>query len=129
MAITTMNTKLKITKGDDVINVPIKSFPDMGTAPNMIECTTLSDTAQKFVEGVKSLAAIEFTANYDKELFEQLKAVEDDSVNYEVELGDGTKFAWVGRHTAIVVGGGVNAVLDMKLSVLPETVIAVVAAE
>ena len=124
MAITTQGAKLKITNGSTVKNVDIKTFPDLGAAPNLIECTTLSDDVQKFVEGVKPMAAIEFTANYDSTLFSELKGMEGQQNTYEVSFGDAGangSFSWTGSHTAIVVGGGVNAVLDMKLSVLPDS--------
>jgi len=37
-----------------------------------------------------------------------------------------TLWNMTGKHKAIVVGGGVNAVVDMKISVMPETEIAFV---
>ena len=45
--------KYKASADADYTSISIKSFPDIGAAPNMIECTTLSDEVQQFVEGVK----------------------------------------------------------------------------
>ena len=133
MAITTKGTKLYINVKKEgattsTVEVEIKSFPDMGAAPNYIECTTLSDEYQKFVEGVKPMAAMEFTANYDAGKFAEITAITD-VADYELAFGNGDKFTWKGRHKAIVVGGGVNAVVDMKISVMPEEEIAFAKAE
>ena len=129
MAITTQGAilKYKAASDENFTSIEIKTFPDMGAAPNLIECTTLSDTVQKFIEGVKPMAAIEFTANYDKTQFDALKALDGTQLTYQLEFGTNGangKFGWTGSHTAIVVGAGVNAVLDMKLSVLPSSEIA-----
>ena len=50
----------------------IKSFPDLGGAPEMLETTTLSDSMQTYIAGIQSLVALEFEANYTKavKLFE-----------------------------------------------------------
>jgi hypothetical protein len=129
MAITTQDAvlKYKATVEGTFTEVEIKSFPDMGAAPNLIEVTTLSDTAQQFIEGVKPMAAIEFTANYDETVYEALAAVAGDALIYQLEFGTNGTFGWTGSHTVIVAGGGVNAVLDMKLSVLPDSIISKVA--
>ena len=56
--------------------IDIKEFPDLGGAPEMLETTTLSDNMQTYIPGVQSLDALEFTANYTKEDFTKLKALE-----------------------------------------------------
>lgn len=125
MTITTQGAvlKYKTTAEGAYSEVEIKSFPDMGAAPNLIEVTTLSDTVQKFIEGVKPMAAVEFTANYDETVYEALAAVAGDSLTYQLVFGTSGTFQWTGSHAVIVVGGGINAVLDMKLSVLPDSII------
>ena len=71
MAITTKGTTLKINE----TTVNIKSFPDMGAAPNYIECTTLSDGYQKFVEGVTGMPAEETNP---MELIDSIAQLPDD---------------------------------------------------
>ena len=34
--------------------VDIKSFPDLGGAPELLETTTLSDSMQTYIEGIQS---------------------------------------------------------------------------
>jgi hypothetical protein len=123
MAITTQGATLKYNNGASFVKLAdIKSFPDMGAAPNLIEVTTLSDTAQQFIEGVKPMAAIEFTANYDATDFATITGLTG-TKTYMLDFGTAGAFYWEGAHTAWVVGGGVNAVLDMKINVIPSSVI------
>lgn len=117
--------------------VDIKDFPDLGGAPEMLETTTLSDGAQTYIPGIQSQDALEFTANYTKTDFDTLKALEDQDLDLAVWLGgtvsngvatptgsDG-KFEFTGRLSVFVVGGGVNEVVDMTISIAPSTVITV----
>ena len=121
--------------------VDIKDFPDLGGAPEMLETTTLSDGAQTYIPGIQSQEALEFTANYTKADFDTLKALEGQEVDFAVWLGgtvaagvatptgsDG-KFEFKGQLSVFVVGGGVNEVVDMTISIAPSTVITVAAAK
>ncbi|MBQ2433121.1 MAG: phage tail protein [Clostridia bacterium] len=115
--------------------VDIKSFPDLGGAPEMLETTTLSDKMQTYIPGVQSLDALEFTANYTKEDFAKLKALEGEENSFAVWFGgteaagtvtpngnDG-KFEFKGQLSVFPVGGGVNEVVDMTITIAPSTVI------
>ncbi len=127
MAISTYGATLKIKNGETYTKlVDIKTFPDMGAAPTLLEVTTLSDSAQKFINGVQAMAAMEFTANYTDTDFAAVIAEAGAAQDYELDFGtDGAngKFQWSGQHTAWVVGGGINAVVDMKISIVPSTII------
>ncbi len=46
--------------------IDIKSYPDLGGEPNMIEVTTLSDSVQRQIKGIQKLDSMKFTANYTK---------------------------------------------------------------
>lgn len=118
--------------------VDIKDFPDLGGAPEMLETTTLSDGAQTFIPGIQSLEALEFTANYDKADYATLAALKDTETEYAVWFG-GTesagvvtptgsegKFKFSGKLNVFVVGGGVNEVVDMTITIAPSTPITVV---
>lgn len=115
--------------------VDIKDFPDLGGAPEMLETTTLSDGAQTYIPGIQSLEALEFTANYTKTDYATLVALAGTETDYAVWFGatetggvitpDGSdgKFAFKGRLSVFVVGGGVNEVVDMTITIAPSTVI------
>ena len=113
--------------------IDIKEFPDLGGAPEMLETTTLSDNMQTYIPGVQSLDALEFTANYTKEDFTKLKALEGQEKDYAVWFGgtseggtltptgtDG-KFEFKGQLSVFPVGGGVNEVVDMTVTIAPST--------
>jgi len=126
MAISTKGTILKIKKdATEVATVNIKSFPDLGAAPAAIDVTTLADDVQKFIPGVKALAAMEFVANYEKEIFSTLKTNEGETLTYVVDFGDNGTFTVSGTHSVSVAGAGLNAAVDMKISVLPNGEISV----
>ena len=113
--------------------IDIKDFPDLGGAPEMLETTTLSDKMQTYIPGIQSLDALEFTANYTKEDFTKLKALEGQEKEFAVWFGgteqggvltptgtDG-KFQFKGQLSAFPVGGGVNEVVDMTVTIAPST--------
>lgn len=113
--------------------VDIKDFPDLGGAPEMLETTTLSDKMQTYIPGIQSLDALAFTANYTKEDYSKLKALEGVEGDYAVWFGgteeagvvtptgtDG-KFEFKGQLSAYPVGGGVNEVVDMNITIAPST--------
>lgn len=113
--------------------VDIKSFPDMGGAPELLETTSLSDGMQTFIPGIQSLEALEFEANYTKEDYAKLKALKDVASDYAVWLGgtetagkvtptgeDG-KFNFSGKLDVFVAGGGVNEVVGMTITIAPSS--------
>lgn len=113
--------------------VDIKEFPDLGGEPEMLETTTLSDNMQTYIAGIQSLDGLSFTANYDMTDFQKLKALEGQTNSYAVWFGgqergdvvtpDGSngKFEFDGQLSVYPVGGGVNEVVDMNISIAPST--------
>ncbi len=113
--------------------VDIKDFPDLGGAPEMLETTTLSDKMQTYIPGIQSLDALEFTSNYTKADFTKLKALEGQEKDFAVWFGasetgntltpDGSdgKFEFKGQLSVFPVGGGVNEVVDMTITIAPST--------
>ena len=111
----------------------IKSFPDLGGAPEMLETTTLSDPMQTYISGIQSLDALEFEANYTKEDYQKCKDEEGKTGSYAIWLGgtgsgksvtptgDYGKFEFDGMLSAFVTGGGVNEVVGMTVSIAPST--------
>lgn len=113
--------------------IDIKSFPDLGGAPEMLETTTLSDSMQTYIAGIQSLDALEFEANYDLTKYKALKELEGKTEKYAVWFGgtgagdeftptgtDG-KFTFDGQLSVYAVGGGVNEVVNMNISIAPST--------
>ncbi len=104
----------------------IKSYPDLGAAPDNLETTDLEDTQQTFVPGVRSMDQMEFTANYTPEAYAAVKNTANTEQYYALEMGaNGAqgKFTWTGQHDVYVNGGDVNAVREMTITVTPSSTI------
>lgn len=121
--------------------IDIKDFPDLGGDPEQLETTTLSDKMNTYIPGIQSLDALEFTANYTASDYARLRAMEEDSSGtrkeyyFAVYFGGTTSgseltptgvdgiFKFKGKISSYPTGGGVNEVVDLKISISPSTVI------
>lgn len=116
--------------------IDITEFPDMGTDPEMLETTTLSDRMQTFILGIQGNEGLNFNTNYDHDGYLALKALERKNEGYAVWFGgeeqdDGTvtptgsegKFFFDGQLSVRVKGGSVNEVRGMGITIAPSTVI------
>ena len=131
-AYSTINTVLKTSStsaGTYTQLCKIKSYPDLGGAPENIETTDLEDTFQTFVPGVQSVDQLEFTANYNPTDYAAVLAAipaAGSELYYELDFGaDGAqgKFQWSGTHAVRVTGGDVNAVREMVITIIPSSAI------
>lgn len=113
--------------------IDIKSYPDLGGSPELLETTTLSDSMTTNIMGIQSLDALEFECNYTKEDYTKLKEMEGTDKKFAVWLGgtesggtvtptgsDG-KFEFSGQLSVYVNGGGVNEVRNMTVSIAAST--------
>ena len=113
--------------------VDIKSYPDLGGTPELLETTTLSDSMTTNIMGIQSLDALEFECNYDLTEYTKLKEMEGQDKKFAVWLGgtesagvvtptgvDG-KFEFDGQLSVYVKGGGVNEVRNMTVSIAAST--------
>ena len=113
--------------------IDIKSFPDLGGAPELLETTTLSDSMTTNIMGIQSLDALEFECNYSLADYTKLKEMEGEDKEFAVWLGgteaagvatptgsDG-KFEFQGQLSVYVNGGGVNEVVNMTVSIAAST--------
>lgn len=116
--------------------IDITEFPDLGTDPEMLETTTLSDRMQTFILGIQGNESMTFNTNYEKAGFTALKALKNTEQGYAVWFGgtenaDGSvtptgtegKFSFKGQLSVRVTGGGVNEVRGMSITIAPSTVI------
>lgn len=118
MAISSYNTKLKIaTKSYD-----IKDFPAILGERSALEITTLSDDAQRYIQGIRQQSEnFPFLANYDATVYQEINALSGEQ-ECELAFSDGSKFTWEGYVSASINEGSVDAVLEMTISVTPSTV-------
>ena len=113
--------------------IDIKSYPDLGGAPELLETTTLSDSMTTNIMGIQSLDALEFECNYTLADYTKLKELEGEDKEFAVWLGgtesggtvtpDGSdgKFEFGGQLSVYVNGGGVNEVRNMTVSIAAST--------
>lgn len=104
----------------------IKSYPDLGGAPEQIETTDLEDDTQTFCQGVQSLDQMEFTANFNPTDYAAVEAAIPASgdLYYKLEFGASASegaFTWTGTHSVRVSGGDVNAVREMVITITPSS--------
>ena len=117
--------------------VDIKSYPDLGGAPELLETTTLSDKMRTNILGIQGNDSMEFTCNYDKTDYTSIAALEGTEQELAVWFG-GTesngevtptgsegKFSFKGYVSVHANGGEVNAVREMTVTVAASTPIAV----
>ena len=136
MATSTYKTFLMKKSGSDWSKlIDIKEFPNLGSAPEMLETTTLSDSMKTFILGIQNNEGLTFTSNYDKSSYEALVALQGVDNEYAVWFG-GTvsagvatptgsegKFAFGGQLAVYVNGGSVNEVRNMTITIAPSTAI------
>lgn len=113
--------------------IDIKEFPDLGGEPEMLETTTLSDNMQTYIAGIQSMDGLSFSANYDMNEYQTLKGMEGSPHDFAVWFGgtesggtvtpDGSngKFSFTGQLSVYPVGGGVNEVVGMNITIAPST--------
>lgn len=121
-AISTYNTVLKYGSTTPTTAISIKDFPSLLGKRNSLETTTLSDDAQTFISGIRAQAeSFEFTANYDKSVYEAINAL-DAVQKCSLMYNDGSGYTWDGFISASVNEGSVDAVLEMTIAITPTTV-------
>lgn len=134
IAISTAQTYLMVrttTSGSYAKVVDIKDYPDMIGTPNMLDATTLSNTQEIQIAGIKRVGdGFQFTANYTLANYSRVKELEGNQYDYALWLGGTTegvpdghngKFSWTGDITAGFPGKGVDEVQDMSITASPST--------
>lgn len=125
-AVSTIGTVLKCgpNKAGLAQLCKIKSYPDLGGTPEQLETTDLEDETQTYIDGVQSLEAMEFTANYTKEAYASVLEKAGTEQKYQLEFGqagaDGI-FSWTGTHSVKVNSGETNGVREMTITVTPSS--------
>ena len=104
----------------------IKSFPDLGGAPDTLETTDLQDEMTTSVLGVQNLDALEFTANYKYETYAEVLAKANQAGSFELVLAHNQGVAkWEGEFSVYVNGGEVNGIYEMTITSVPSTKITI----
>lgn len=122
MALSTFNTSLKYGSTTLDKTLKIKDFPSILGKRSSIEVTDLSDDAQRFIQGIRQQEeSFDFTANYDAEVYEEINGLTA-SQKCGLVFSDGSGYTWEGKLSASVNEGDVDGVLEMTISIVPESV-------
>ena len=103
--------------------VDVKDDHELGSAPDTIEVTTLSDKMKRYVQGLQDTGSFEFTYNYTKADFTKVKALDDNAKHFfELDFGnDGAggegSFYFSGQVSTYVSGAGTGAAVEAKIIV------------
>lgn len=132
MAVSTAGTFLKYSTDGTTYTklLDITSYPDLGSTPSKLDTTDLS--AQKFktsILGLQEVPDLTFEANFDETVFATISALTD-KYDFKLEFGvDGVDgaFTWEGKISIFAMGGAVDEVRKMQVTVSAETEITPVA--
>ncbi len=128
MATSTKGTVLKFGLTSVALTkvCPILSYPDMIGDPELLETTTLDDSQETNIPGIKGADILQFEANFDATIWGTLATNEGKAGYFSLEFGtagaDG-KFTWQGSYTLGLPGHGVNEVRTMTINVVASTVV------
>ena len=115
----------------------IKDYPNLGSTPESLETTTLSDYMKTYIPGLQDPGgALEFTANFDTQTYSNLLAetagtkyavwaggTEDSSTHVVTPDGSLGKWSFTGTLSVFPIGKGSNEVREMTISIMPSSVI------
>lgn len=122
MSISTYGITLSVKKGSGDEEFAklyaIKDFPDMIGEPNALETTTLDDSQQTFIPGIKQGETKSFTSNYTKADYKKGKELEGQELEYKLAFSDGSAFTFKGKHTMGLPGKGVDEVVEMTTNIM-----------
>lgn len=144
MAISTYNTFLMYDSSSTSTPswqkvVDIKEFPDLGQDPETLETTTMTNAMQTFIMGLQGNEALDFTANYTPTDYQTVAALSGVQKHYAIWFGSDTninrtdavassggdmgKFDFTGQLSVRVNGASVNEVVEMTISIIPNSTI------
>jgi hypothetical protein len=131
MAISTQGVTLysdtTTISGSSAKLVDIKDFPELIGTPNALEATTLTDTQQTYINGIKQASVLEFTANYTEDDYDAILAKCATDTYFCLAFGtfavNEGLFTFQGELSVSVLGAGVDGVVEMKISIAPSTAV------
>ena len=113
--------------------IDIKDTPDLGSDPNLLQTTTLSDKQHTNIFGLLGADALQFTCNYTLSDYTTVKALEGTEYEWAVWYGgtenggvvtpngsDG-KFEFKGELVCYPLGASVDAVREFRISIATST--------
>ena len=122
MATISKGIKLSYKADADFVELTnLQEIPELGGSTEAIDITTLADGAYMYMDGLKNYGdSLEFKFLYEKEQFTTLQGLTS-SLEWKVELPDGTACTFGGTCSVRFEGVGVNAALTYLLAIKPNS--------
>lgn len=111
----------KTDGGEYEVLTNLQEIPELGGDTESIEITTLADEGHRYTNGIKNYGDnLSFKFLYEAEQFNALTVLVE-SVDWKVELPDGTTCTFGGTSSVKLDGVGVNAALTYTLNIKPNS--------
>ena len=111
----------KADGGEYEVLTNLQEIPELGGDTESIEITTLADEGHRYTNGIKNYGDnLSFKFLYEAEQFNALTVLTG-SVDWKVELPDGTTCTFGGTSSVKLDGVGVNAALTYTLNIKPNS--------
>ncbi len=104
----------------------IRSFPEIGGEPNLIDTTTMSDDEETAVQGIKKRpGSSTFDARFTKEMWKKIKGMDGKTVKFALWFGansvgepDGhhCKFEGEGTVSVSLKGGSIDSIVEASVA-------------
>lgn len=123
-------TKLSMKKNgeSDYKELPgLKETPEVGVTPEKVDNTGLNDPFKMNEMGIGELPDMVYKFKFDNtsadSLYRTLRAIQKtgETVSFQEKLKDGTVTEFDATVSVKRTGGGVNGVIDVELTVYPQT--------
>lgn len=115
-------TKLAMsTDGTEFTDIAgVKTVPDIGSDPENVDVTDLSDTKKKSVPGIQNTSTLAFGVVYKGANFATALAHDGDNKQYKwkVTYPDGMTANFTGSYTIKVGNAAVNGAIDFTISII-----------
>lgn len=114
---------LEYKNGEEWVNLPgLKEIPDMGSDPEKVDNTVLSDKHKVYENGIGDLGDMVYKFKYDNTKTDCPYRVFRDKptnevVSFKETLADGSTTEYEATTSVKRTGGGVNGVIEFELSV------------
>jgi hypothetical protein len=132
MAVTTIGVFLMIEEAGAFEKlIDITSYPDLGSSPEQIDITTMSNLEMRtYTKGLQDLPSFDFGAIYTPSGYTRAKSFEGGVEKFSLWFGadatgvpdghDGKRY-WDGELSVYIAGGAINEAATMTLNVVPNT--------
>lgn len=124
---------VKLKKGSTEIP-NLRSFPDLGSAPERIDVTVLTDSIRKYINGVQDAGEMAFTFLFDPEqtnsAWDTLNtdSASTSAISYTLEIPSAGSFAFSAIPSVYLNGAEANAALEFTASFALQSAITFTAA-